>query len=101
MAHNIVFRPAAAEDLKQLYIYIAGEAGHERAGEYLGRIEIACMSLQTFPERGSVRDRVLPGLRIIGFERSAAIAFRVTGNTVEILRVLRRGQDIPTAWSDE
>ena len=44
------------------------------------------------------RDRVLPGLRIIGFERSAAIAFRVTGDTVEVLRILRRGQDIPDAW---
>lgn len=59
------------------------------------------MSLQTFPERGSVRDRVLPGLRIIGFERSASIAFRVTGDTVEILRILQRGRDIPAEWSDD
>ena len=98
MAHKIVFRPTAAEDLKQLYLYIADEAGHDRAGAYLERIEAACMALQTFPERGTVRDRVLPGLRIIGFERSAAIAFRVTGDTVEVLRILRRGPDIPDAW---
>lgn len=56
------------------------------------------MSLETFHQRGTVRDRVVPGLRIIGFERSASIAFRVVGDTVEIIRVLRRGQDIPADW---
>jgi toxin ParE1/3/4 len=95
VAHKVVFRPTARADLKSLYLYIADEAGDERAGVYLGRLEVACMSLQTLPERGSVRDRVLPGLRIIGFERSASIAFRVTGDTVEILRILQRGRDIP------
>jgi len=59
------------------------------------------MSLQTYPERGTVRDRVLPGLRIIGFERNASIAFRVVGDSVEILRILRRGRNIPTEWSNE
>ena len=58
------------------------------------------MSLQTFPERGTIRDRVLPGLRIIGFERTASIAFRVQGDTVEILRILRKGQEIPADWPE-
>jgi toxin ParE1/3/4 len=48
------------------------------------------MSLENFPRRGTVRDRVLLGLRIIGFGRGAAIAFRVTDDTVE-------SQGIP-AW---
>ncbi|KQR68705.1 type II toxin-antitoxin system RelE/ParE family toxin [Rhizobium sp. Leaf341] len=101
MAPKVVFRPTASADLKSLYLYIAEQAGNERAGAYLGRLEAACMSLRTFPERGTLRDHVLPGLRIIGFERSASIAFRVIDNTdtVEILRIFRRGQDIPAAWS--
>jgi toxin ParE1/3/4 len=100
VAHKVVFRPAAAADLRQIYLNVSEYAGYGRAAGYLDRIEAACMSLETFPERGTVRDRLLPGLRIIGFERSASIAFRVSGDTVEILRVFRRGQDIPTDWMD-
>lgn len=100
MAYNVVFRPVAAADLRSLYIYILEQAGHDRAGEYLGRIETACRSLETHPKRGTVRDHILPGLRIIGFERSASIAFRVEGDTVEILRILRRGLEIPVDWAD-
>lgn len=101
VVHKVVFRPTAAADLKDLYLAIAEVAGHERAGGYLDRIEVACLTLQTYPERGTVRDRVLPGLRIIGFERSASIAFRVVGDTVEILRILRKGRDIPEEWSEQ
>lgn len=101
MTHKVVFRPTARADLKNFYLYIAEQAGDERAGAYLDRLETACLSLRTFPERGTVRDRVLPGLRIIGFERSASIAFRVLDDTVEILRILQRGRDVPADWSDE
>lgn len=38
---------------------------------------MACMSLSEFPERGSRRDAVRPGLRILGFERRVVIAFSV------------------------
>lgn len=34
-------------------------------GDYLADIEEACMSLQTFSEQGTVRDRMPPGLHII------------------------------------
>lgn len=32
------------------------------------------MNLAAFPQRGTVRNHIHPGLRVIGFERSAAIA---------------------------
>jgi toxin ParE1/3/4 len=43
------------------------------------------MALATFPERGTRRDDILPGLRTIGFERRATIAFRVLKTRVEIV----------------
>jgi toxin ParE1/3/4 len=95
VGHNVDFRPAAIADLENIYFTIAEQAGRERAGAYIDRIEAACMALATFPERGTVRDHIHPGLRVIGFERSASIAFVVSGNTVDILRVLPRGMDIP------
>lgn len=101
MAYKVVFRPAAKADLRQLYDYIASEAGHQVAGQYPGRLEAACLSLGVFPERGTVRDHVFPGLRIIGFERRASIAFVVEGDRVRILRILHRGQDYPKTWSGD
>ena len=101
MAHNVEFRPAAVADLEQIYYSIAGQAGRERAGAYIDRIEAACMALATFPERGTIRAHIHAGLRVIGFERSASIAFVVRGNTVDILRVLPRGMDIPSDWTEQ
>lgn len=59
------------------------------------------MALSTFPERGSVRDDVGDGVRIVGFERRASILFRVDGEVVRILRVLYAGKDYGPESIDE
>ncbi|WP_244483732.1 type II toxin-antitoxin system RelE/ParE family toxin [Rhizobium sp. Root482] len=74
---NVVFRPAAENDLAEIYRYIAENSGLERAGAYLDRIEKACMALSNFPLRGTQRNDLYPGLRITGFEHRASIAFTV------------------------
>ena len=51
------------------------------------------MRLATFPERGRRRDDILPGLRTIGFERRATIAFRVLKTRVEIVSIAYGGRD--------
>ena len=101
MIHRIVFRPAAQADLRALYDYIAGEAGHDIAGAYLNRIEAACIALSTFPTRGNARDDLLPGLRIVGFERRVSIAFVVEADAVRILRIFYGGRDFPNEWAEE
>jgi toxin ParE1/3/4 len=50
-------------------------------------------SLSVFPKRGARRDDLRPGLRILGFERRAAIALQATAETVVILRILYGGRD--------
>jgi toxin ParE1/3/4 len=101
VAHKLVFRPAAQADIKALYDYIAEHGGRERAGAYINRIEKACRDLTTFPERGTVRNDLHPGIRIIGFERRTSIAFLVEGDTVRILRLLHGGQSFPDDWQAE
>ena len=64
------------------------------AGDFIDRIEKACLALAHFPNRGSRRDELRPGLRILGFERRTAIAYVVTGNEVVIARVFYGGRDI-------
>src|ERR1700712_3885036 len=91
--HKIVFRPLAEADLIGLYDYIAAEAGTTIAGGYIDRIEAACFSLETFPQRGTRRDDIRPGLRTVGFERRATIVFRVDKSEVTIVRIFFGGRD--------
>jgi toxin ParE1/3/4 len=94
VSHRIDFSPEAIADLLDLYDYIAARAGATRAIGYISRLEDFCHSLSTFPERGTRRDDLRPGLRVLGFERRAIVAIRVAEREVTILRVLYGGQDI-------
>lgn len=94
MTYRVVFRPQAAADLRSIYRYVARTAGVAVAGGYLKRIEETCLSLGTFPLRGTPRDTLGPGLRQIGFERRATIIFRVQADMVEIVAVAHAGKDI-------
>ena len=71
--------------------------GEERAIGYIDRIEECCRSLAVFPNRGTRRDDLRSGLRILGFERRALIAFRSNADTVTILRVLYGWRDVEAA----
>jgi toxin ParE1/3/4 len=95
--HKIVFRPQAEADLLELYDYVADEAGHAVAGAYIDRIEAACLVLETFPERGTRRDHVRPGLRTMGFERRATIVFQVRKSDVVIVRIFHGGRNYESA----
>jgi toxin ParE1/3/4 len=90
---EVSFRPLAEADLFGLYRYIAGESGRAVAGAYIDRIEAACLALENFPERGTRRDDIRPGLRTLGFERRATIVFRVVKTEVVIIRIFCGGQD--------
>jgi toxin ParE1/3/4 len=90
---DVGFRPLAETDLIGLYEHIANEAGHDAAGAYVDRIEAACMALETFPNRGTRRDDIRPGLRTLGFERRATIVFQVQRAAVVIVRIFYGGQD--------
>lgn len=76
-----------------MYDYIAGQSSPRIAIEYVRRIRTACFALADFPERGTRRDDILPGLRTIGFERRVTIAFRVLKTRVEIVSIAYGGRD--------
>ena len=94
---KVSFRPRAEADLFELYDYIADKSGPRIAGEYIDRIEAACLALAIFPNRGTTRDDIRPGLRIIGFERRVTIVFQVRKKEVTIVRVLYGGRDYERA----
>jgi toxin ParE1/3/4 len=90
---RLSFRPLAEADLFDLYRDIAEQAGVAIAGAYIDRIEAACRTLETFPERGTRRDDIRPGVRTMGFERRATIVFQVRRSDVVIIRIFYGGQD--------
>lgn len=94
MAHKVVFSPEAENDLLQLYLYIAEQAGDARAMAYIERLERYCQGFAEFPERGTCRDDLFPGLRVAGFERRVSIAFHVASGTVTFDRILYGGRDL-------
>lgn len=101
MTREVVLAPEADADLRQLYSFIAERSGHERAGAYVERIGSYCEGLRDFPERGTRRDDLSPGLRVVGFEGRVAIAFHVTADRVTIDRILYGGRDLASAFEDD
>lgn len=60
---QILFTPLATEDLQQIWIYIAENAGKEVANKFLLEIKKKCESIAEFPESGRVRHELVINLR--------------------------------------
>ena len=100
MTHRVVFAPEALDDLRDLYDVIADASLPERALAYVEALRRHCLGLAEFPERGTRRDAIRPGLRTLGYRRRVTIAFQVTGSTVTILRLLYAGRDLE-GWAGQ
>jgi toxin ParE1/3/4 len=87
-------------DLYELYDSIARDGGTGRAKSITDRIMAHCLGLVTFPERGTRREGLRPGLRITTYRRRVTIAFHITDATVTIDRILYGGRDLTAIFDD-
>jgi toxin ParE1/3/4 len=94
MKYRVVFAPRAIRDLDEIFVYLASDVGATAAREYISRIRNYCAGFSTFPKRGTRRDDIRPGLRLVGYRYKATVAFDVESGTVTILRVFHRGRDV-------
>ena len=101
MAHRVVFSETASQDAEEIYNWVADRTGPQIAERYVDRIIDYCSTLQDFPNRGTPRDELAPGLRTTVFEGRVVIAYQVEKSSVRILRLLNRGRDVTRAFSDE
>lgn len=95
MAYRIKLLPEAEDDLAAIYTYIRDNASPAIARGYVLRIQAFLRGFDTFPERGTPRDDIRPGLRIVGFERRVTIAFVVEGDQVIFSNILYGGRQLP------
>jgi toxin ParE1/3/4 len=101
VALEVIFAPEALGDLYWIYDVIARDGGATRAQNYTDRIIAHCLGLTTFPERGTRRDDLRPGLRITTWRRRITIAFHIAPTTVVIDRILYGGPDLPAIFEND
>lgn len=90
---EVIFTPRAERQLDALHNYITEHSGFEsRADVYIQRIVDYCLGFRTFPQRGTARDDIMPGLRTIGFERRITIAFKIEADLILIEGIFYGGQ---------
>jgi toxin ParE1/3/4 len=93
MIFEVSFSARAEQQLDDLLELIASDSGLERAEKFVGSIVSYCQGFRIFPERGTRRDDIRPGMRVVGFRRRASIVFTVEGNAVVFLAIYYGGQD--------
>lgn len=98
---RVVYLPLAREDLRRIGQWITHRVSKRFAKGYLARIRDRIETLCNGSERGTLRDDVRQGTRVIGIMKSITIAFTVTERDVIVLRVFYGGQDRRRELSDE
>jgi len=97
---EVIISPRAWAQLAALYDYIADSSSEEIAENYITAIIAHCHGLSTFPKRGTQRNDIRPGIRIMGFRRRVSIAFEVSETAVIILGIFYGGQNFEALLSD-
>jgi len=92
-------KPAVLRDYITISKHIeAWTADRELADRTVDAIRIFVKSLVTLPHRGTRRDDLHPGLRIVPFRKRTSVAFEIDENAgvVTVLRIFYGGQDYET-----
>jgi plasmid stabilization system protein ParE len=100
MPYGVVFDVAALQDLKAIFDYIEPRAGAPIAERFVTQLHTHCLGLRDFPERGTRRDDLRPGLRTLGYKRRATILFQIEHEPrkVRILGIYYRGRDFESQF---
>ena len=101
MIWPVIFSERAERQLDEIFRYIEGRSGTQRADNFVSGIVTYCEGFETFPERGICRDDLRPGLRVTGYQRRVTIVFTVTLEEVVILGVYYGGQDYEADLSEK
>lgn len=71
MSYTVRFAPRALAQLDAIETYIAHTGSPRTTARYVDAIVTYCESLTMFPQRGTQRDDLLPGLRITNYRHNS------------------------------
>jgi toxin ParE1/3/4 len=95
--YTVRFSPRSENDLRKLWYQIA-EHNFYAADDFVDAIQKRAIALSQFPERGSPRDDLSPGIRML-VEGKHLIFYRVDNKDVVILRIVHGAMDLPKIFS--
>jgi toxin ParE1/3/4 len=98
---KVLFSDGFFVDLEGIHNQIAFLAWLTIAHAYIDRIETFCDGFDLASERGTRRDDLLPGLRVIGFEKRVSLLVRVMEDHVLFTRAFYGGQDWEAAFRED
>jgi toxin ParE1/3/4 len=90
----VSYADSAKLDLGEIQRYlISSGASFTTARSFTARIRDRCAKIGNVPHIGTARDDILPGLRMVPFERSAVILYMIETNRVRITNIFYGGRD--------
>lgn len=89
---NVRLTPEAKKDLESIIAYTKDLFGVRQARTYKDGLEKLFEILADYPEIGSNRHDIQPGLRRLVYQ-AHAIYYRIEGNEIVVGRILGPGQD--------
>ena len=100
--YSIRFTEQADADLLSIYIYTYNTWNEAQAIEYTDGLKVAVNKLAKNPDRLGTVDRstVRPGYRSYRYQ-SHLVFYRVSGQFVEVVRILHKRMDVGKQFSSE
>ena len=89
---RLIIAPTATNDLKEIYAYSLRQWGQSRSNRYLENIKDKIWLLIEQPLLGIERPEIFNDIRSVTIE-SHTLFYKVTTDTIQIIRVLHRRQD--------
>ncbi len=90
---RLLWSDSADTDLLWIWDYGANKWSPAKADDHLREIKLRCDRLLRSPKLGKARDELSLGIRTILIDPHV-VFYRVTGVTVEIVRVLHQHEDV-------
>lgn len=97
MSYRLVFHRLAERDINDIGDFIANDKP-AAASRWVGRIIAHWRKLAQMPQRGAPRPDIGDRIRILPFEKSATVVYRVDDEVVTVLRILYASRDYPDEW---
>lgn len=100
--YEVRLLPLALADIESIYLYVLEQSLNAAvAAGFTDRIVERIERIGDAPRGGAPRPDLGDGIRLVPFERSAVIVYRVNDETVEVVNVFYGGRDFESIFRQD